>query len=146
MFANAMLACLLLTQPPEPRKPTLESVVDGPLTTSKVASGPMIGHMVFFKLKERTPEAKAKLVAACDKYLEEHDGVAYYSAGVIGDDFKREVNDRDWDVALHLVFKDKAAHDKYQDHPMHLKFIEENKATWDKVRVFDSEIKAKTKK
>lgn len=105
----------------------------------KKAGGPLIGHMVYFKLKDATPEARAKLVAACDKYLANHDGVVFYSAGVLGDSFKREVNDRDWDVALHLVFADKAAHDKYQDHPEHLKFIEENKATWGKVRVFDSE-------
>ena len=31
----------------------------------------------------------------------------------------------DWDVALHLVFADKAAHDRYQDHPDHVKFIVE---------------------
>jgi hypothetical protein len=41
------------------------------------------------------------------------------------------------------VFKDKAAHDKYQTHERHLKFIEENKALWGKVRVFDSYIKVK---
>jgi hypothetical protein len=103
---------------------------------------PLIGHMVYFKLKDNTPAARAKLVAACDKYLADHDGVVFYSAGVIGDDFKREVNDRDWDVALHLVFIDKAAHDKYQDHKEHLKFIEENKANWAKVRVYDSEMKS----
>jgi hypothetical protein len=65
--------------------------------------------------------------------------VIFFSAGVISDHFKRDVNDRDWDVALHLVFANKAAHDKYQDHPEHLKFIEENKDAWAKVRVFDSE-------
>jgi hypothetical protein len=102
------------------------------------AGQPLIGHMVYFKLKDGTPENREKLVAACKKYLAEHDGVTFFSAGVIGDDFKREVNDRDWDVALHLVFANKAAHDKYQDHPEHLKFIEENKDTWAKVRVFDS--------
>ena len=48
------------------------------------------------------------------------------------------MNSRDWDVALNLVFKDKAAHDKYQDHARHKKFIEENKDNWKKVRVFDS--------
>jgi hypothetical protein len=105
----------------------------------------MIGHMVYFKLKDRSADAKAKLVAACDKYLEEHDGVVFYAAGVIGEGFKREVNDRDWDVGLHIVFKNKAAHDKYADHPEHLKFIEENKSTWDKVRVFDSEIAPRKK-
>ncbi len=100
----------------------------------------MIGHMVFFTLKVSTPSARQKLVTACKKYLDKHDGIVYFSAGVLADEFKRDVNDRDWDVALHLVFKDKAAHDKYQDHPRHLDFINENKETWKKVRVFDSNI------
>ncbi len=105
-----------------------------------------IGHMVYFKLKTNSPEEKKKLVDACKKYLEHHDGVLFFSAGVLADEFKRDVNDRDWDVALHLVFADKAAHDKYQDHPEHKKFIEENKDSWAKVRVFDSEFDAPKKK
>jgi hypothetical protein len=105
----------------------------------KTAAGPMIGHMVYFKLKVSSPENRQKLVDACKKYLSDHEGTVFFSAGVIGESFKREVNDRDWDVALHLVFVDKAAHDKYAEHPEHLKFIDENKDTWAKVRVFDSE-------
>ena len=103
---------------------------------------PMIGHMVYFKLKDNTPESRKKLVAACEKYLSEHPGTVFFSAGEIGDAFKRDVNDRDWDVALHLVFVDKAAHDKYAVDKEHLKFIEENKANWAKVRVFDSELRS----
>ena len=106
----------------------------------KKPAKPMIGHMVYFKLKDNSAENRKKLVDACDKYLSEHEGTVFYSAGAIADDFKRDVNDRDWDVALHVVFIDKAAHDKYQDHKQHLKFIEENKAGWAKVRVFDSEL------
>ena len=106
----------------------------------KKPAGPLIGHMVYFKLKDGTPENCQKLVDACDKYLADHDGVVFYSAGAVAD-FKRDVNDRDWDVALHLVFADKAAHDAYAVHKEHLKFIDENKATWAKVRVFDSELK-----
>jgi hypothetical protein len=45
-------------------------------------------------------------------------------------------------VALHIIFKDKAAHDRYQDHPRHKQFIEENQANWKKVRVFDSYVEA----
>lgn len=101
---------------------------------------PLIGHMVYFKTKESTPAARQKLVEACNKYLSSHDGTVFYSAGVLSDQFKRDLNDRDWDVALHLVFVNKAAHDKYQDHPDHLKFIAENKDAWSKVRVFDSEL------
>lgn len=106
----------------------------------KKATKPLVGHMVYFKLKDGSAENRQKLVAACEKYLADHEGVVFFSAGVIGEEFKREVNDRDWDVALHLVFIDKAAHDKYADHKEHLKFIEENKANWAKVRVFDSEL------
>lgn len=103
------------------------------------AADPAIGHMVYFKLKDPTPAAKEKLVAACKKYLEKHDGVTFFAAGVIGDAFQEPVNDRDWDVALHLVFDGKASYDKYLPHPEHLKFLEENKDSWSKVRVFDSE-------
>lgn len=106
----------------------------------KKPAGPQIGHMVFFKLKSPTPENRAKLVEACKKYLADHEGIVYFSAGVISDEFKREVNDRDWDVALHLVFAGKAQHDKYQDAPDHKKFVSENKDGWEKVRVFDSEV------
>src|SRR5689334_5477260 len=89
----------------------------------KESSEGNIGHMVYFTLKDSSTEAKQKLVAACKKYLSDHEGTVYFSAGIRGDDFKREVNDRDFDVALQLVFRNKAAHDKYQDHPRHLKFI-----------------------
>lgn len=106
---------------------------------------PQIGHMVYFKLKDSTPANREKLVAACHKYLSDHEGTVYYAAGPIAETFKGPFNDRDWDVALHLVFTDKSAHDKYADHPEHLKFIEENKDTWAKVRVFDSEITPRTK-
>jgi hypothetical protein len=113
----------------------------GPCAEDKKPGGPLIGHMVYFKLKDSTPESRKKLVDACEKYLADHEGVVFFSAGVIGEEFKRDVNDRDWDVALHLVFADKAAHDTYAVHKEHLKFIDENKANWAKVRVFDSELK-----
>ncbi len=104
------------------------------------ADGPGIGHMVFFELKDNSPEAKKKLVDACKKYLKNHEGIAYFSAGTRATEFDREVNAKEWDVALHLVFKDKKAHDKYQEHADHLKFIEENKANWKSVKVFDSNV------
>jgi hypothetical protein len=56
----------------------------------------------------------------------------------VAEDLAREVNDRDFDVALHVVFENKVAHDQYQTHERHVKFIEDNKDTWAKVRVFDS--------
>jgi hypothetical protein len=48
------------------------------------------------------------------------------------------VNDQEFDVALYVIFKDKAAHDAYQVAATHQQFIEESKSNWKKVRVFDS--------
>ena len=52
-----------------------------------------------------------------------------------------KVNVRDFDVALHVVFKFKEDHDRYQVAERHKQFIAENQANWDKVRVFDSYVK-----
>jgi hypothetical protein len=53
----------------------------------------------------------------------------------------RDVNDTSFDVALHVVLADKASYDKYAVAPRHLEFIEQNKDSWKKVRVFDSYVK-----
>lgn len=100
---------------------------------------PMLAHNVYFKLKDSSDAARKKLVAACHKYLADHPGVEFYAAGGVSD-LSRPVNDRDWDVALHVVFTDRAAHDKYQVAESHQKFIAENKDGWEKVRVFDSDV------
>lgn len=101
-------------------------------------AAPRLAHNVFFKLKDNSPEKVAALVADCKKYLNVQPGIVFFAAGSLCADLTREVNVRDWDVGLHLVFTDKAAHDAYQDDATHNKFIEENKANWAAVRVFDS--------
>ena len=95
-------------------------------------------HNVFFQLKDATDANRQALVAACRKYLTGHPGVNFFAVGLIEPELARPVNDRDFDVALHVVFDSRADHDVYQDAPRHLEFIRENKETWAKVRVFDS--------
>jgi len=99
---------------------------------------PMLAHMVYFSLKDNSPEAQKKLVSACKKYLSKHPGEVFFAAGTLATELKRPVNDVDFDVALHIVFKDKASHDKYQDAQRHEEFIKDQKDNWKKVRVFDS--------
>lgn len=101
-------------------------------------STPRLAHNVFFKLKDPTPANVEALVASCKQYLNVQPGIVFFAAGPLCSELDREVNVRDWDVGLHLVFVDKAAHDAYQDDATHNKFIELNKATWAGVRVFDS--------
>lgn len=101
---------------------------------------PMIAHNVYFSLKDNSEPAKQKLVAACKKYLSGHPDTVFFAAGTLTAELDRPVNDRDFDVALHVVFKTKAAHDVYQKAERHLKFIAENQDNWKKVRVFDSTV------
>jgi hypothetical protein len=98
----------------------------------------MLSHDVYFSLKDNSPQGKQTLIAACKKYLTNHPGTVRFAVGPIAEEMKRDVNDRDFDVALHVLFKNKAAHDQYAKAERHLKFIEETRETWKKVRVFDS--------
>ena len=97
-----------------------------------------LSHDVFFALKDNSEAARGKLVAACQKYLTRHEGTMSFSVGTRVGENTRDVNDQDFDVALHILFKDKASHDKYQAAARHKQFITENSENWKKVRVFDS--------
>lgn len=97
-----------------------------------------LAHNVYFSLKEPTDANRRSLLDACKKYLTDHPGVDFFAVGVVEPELARPVNQRDFDVALHLVFASRAAHDVYQDAPRHHQFVNENKENWATVRVFDS--------
>ena len=95
-------------------------------------------HNVYFALIDRSDTAVAALIAACKKYLTVQPGIEFFAAGALARDLTRPVNDRDWDVSLHLVFATPQYQEAYQVDASHHRFIDENKSNWAKVRVFDS--------
>lgn len=99
-----------------------------------------IAHNVYFALKDATADNKAKLVEECKKYLSKPDGSLAFAAGTRGEEFTNQMNDKDYDVALLLVFKDKASFDKYAASEPHKTFVAENLKNWKGVRVFDSRV------
>lgn len=113
------------------------SLVFGLALTAHAAE-PQLAHVVYFKLNESSQPNREKLVAGCRQYLSGHEGTVYFAVGTLAEELSREVNDKDFDVSLIVVFRTKAAHDVYQEHPRHLKFIEEYQDLWSGVRVFDS--------
>lgn len=112
-----------------------------PSALSSADAGTTFAHNVFFTLKDKSPAAQDKLVAACHKYLKKQKGVVSFAAGKRATESTREVNDLDFDVSLHIVFKTSADQSLYQKDAQHMKFIEENADSWSKVRVFDSYVK-----
>ncbi len=65
-------------------------------------------------------------------------GRGVIDAETLAEDIRWSVSDCDFDVALHLVFENRAAHDAYQDSPQHQRFLEENEGNWKAIRVFDA--------
>ena len=98
----------------------------------------MLAHNVYFTLEDDSDEAQKRLVDHCHKYLKDHPGIVFFAAGTLARELARPVNVRDFQVGLHIIFTNQAAHDAYQVHEAHQRFVAENKGNWKQVRVFDS--------
>ena len=100
----------------------------------------MLAHNVYFALHDESGSAQDSLVKAAKKYLASHPGMIYFAVGRRKTEFQRDVNDRNFQVCLNIVFADQTAHDAYQKAERHFEFIEEQKSNWKHVRVFDSQL------
>lgn len=94
-------------------------------------------HAVFFYMAEGASSADAQqIAAACHRLLSDIPGVRRLQTGTPAGT-PRAVVDNSYGVALYVELEDAQAHDIYQQHPNHLRFIEENKALWSRVQVYD---------
>ena len=98
----------------------------------------MFSHVVIFWTKPEHPNAAADLIAGAEKYLKPIPGVLTFHIGRMAKSH-RPVVDQTYQVALNLVFPSQQAQDDYQVHPEHLKFVDQCKAYWIKVTVYDFE-------
>ena len=84
----------------------------------------MLSHVVIFWIKpDAAPDAADQLLAGCLQYLKDLPGVVNFHAGKMVPSH-RPVVDQSYQVALNVVFTDKAAEEAYQIHPTHLEFVE----------------------
>ena len=97
----------------------------------------MIAHNVFFTLVDNSPAAIQAMIEDCHRYLAGLPGIVFYASGTCSD-VDRSSSDRDYDVALHVIFQDRATLDAYMTAPKHVAFMEKHEANWKDVRVFDS--------
>lgn len=110
-------------------------------------SDPQLAHMVFFALKDHSAESRERFIASCEKYLSDHEGTVYFSVGTIAEDkdVQEPVSVKDFDVALHVVFENKAAKARYLASERHKHFVDENRESFAGVRVFDSFLQRSSK-
>jgi len=99
----------------------------------------MLVHTVFFRLK---PGVTAALAADFKKGVETLGAIKHVEKVYVGTPAKvpaRPVTDQSFAVALTVLCKDVAAHDAYQDDPIHHAFIAKYKDLWARVQVYDAE-------
>ncbi|HEX7653153.1 MAG TPA: Dabb family protein [Verrucomicrobiae bacterium] len=99
----------------------------------------MFSHVVIFWTDPTKPEAIDAVLQGGEKYLKNIPGLTHFHIGkMVGS--TRPVVDQTYQVALNTVFTSKQAHDDYQVHPEHLKFVAECvKPYVKKVLVYDFE-------
>ena len=95
-------------------------------------------HMVYFYLRNPgSADDTQALLRGCREHLTNIPGVLRLSVGTPAGT-PRDVVDNTYGVALLVEFADAAAHDVYQDHPDHLRFIEACSRFWSRVQVYDT--------
>ena len=99
----------------------------------------MLSHIVIFWTDPARAGAAEELLAGANHYLKDIPGVVHFHAGRMSPSH-RPVVDQSYQVALNLLFPDKAAEQAYQVHPLHLEFVEKVfKPTCKKVLICDFE-------
>src|SRR5277367_3541483 len=76
-------------------------------------------HIVIFWTDPAQPNAADDLIAGANQYLKDIPGVLHFHVGKMSPS-PRPVVDQSYQVALNLIFPNKAAEQAYQVHPQHI--------------------------
>jgi len=98
----------------------------------------MFVHHVFFWMKDHLTSDAFKKFENGIKTLPAIELVKFGDVGKPAGT-NRTVIERSYSYSLLLVFENRSAHDDYQIHPVHKKFVEDCSDLWSKVLIYDSE-------
>jgi hypothetical protein len=96
-------------------------------------------HQVYFWLNNPGDQADREAFESAIADLLKIPEIKAYHVGVPSEGTAgRGVVDGSYTYALLVFFDDENGHDIYQDHPIHLKFVEDNHHLWERVVVYDA--------
>jgi len=128
-MARAMTAALLAASA------ALGACRSAPPVTPLAAAG-NLAHAVFFDLLD--PRQTEELVRDCRLQLASIPGVRLLEVGTRSPEFIGQRNNSEFEVALWVLFDDRAAHDAYQVHPRHRALVERWTPRLAGIEVFDA--------
>jgi len=101
-------------------------------------SAPSMIHHVFFWLKNPGSKTDRDQLIAGLNALRAIEVIQQLHIGVPASTEKREVVDNSYNVSELMFFKSVEDQKRYQDHPLHLKFVKDYSHLWGKVVVYDT--------
>jgi hypothetical protein len=104
----------------------------------KTKKAKQLSHHVFFWLKNPDSKDDLKKLIEGVRTLEQIESVREFHVGVPASTEKREVVDSSFSVSELIFFDTVDGQNLYQDHPIHLKFVEDYSHLWEKVVVYDT--------
>ena len=99
---------------------------------------PKLVHKVFFWLKNPESEEDRNALIKGLKTLQAIETVRAIHVGVPASTEKRDVVNNSYQVSEMLLFDNVEGQNVYQQHPIHLKFVEDCSHLWREVVVYDS--------
>ncbi|CAD5285869.1 conserved hypothetical protein [Imperialibacter sp. EC-SDR9] len=94
-------------------------------------------HVVYFWLKDPSEANKKTFLSHVKEYTGSIDVIKERFIGTPADT-NRPVIDNTYTFSIVLAFDSKKDQDAYQEHPVHLAFVEKAQHMWSKVQVYDS--------
>lgn len=103
----------------------------------KATKKPLIHHVFFWLKNPDSASDKQQLIDGLKK-LKGIPSINEIHIGVLASTEKRDVVDTSWDVSEIMFFDNEAGQKIYQDHPIHLDFVDKCSHLWRKVLVYDA--------
>ena len=98
----------------------------------------MLIHTVLFWLHKDLSSSERENFKAALNSLKDIPTAAAVYVGSPSSTPERPVIDASYDFCLTVLLEDMAAHDAYQQSPLHQAFLE-NKALWERVQIYDAD-------
>ena len=95
-------------------------------------------HMFFFQLSDTSKEVANKFIELCVEYLSGHPGQEHFSVGYRALEINRNVSAKDFEISIHMIFKNIEAFEKYSSNERHDMFITESAGMSPTRIVYDS--------
>jgi len=140
LYTQLLIAAIVLIMSCNPNQET--TLVDNMTVVNKHQTmNPVLIHTVFFWTKEDTTDEQKKAFEGGLEKLGTCPQIGAYYWGPPASTEARGVVDNTYDYAINVHFESLELQAEYQEEPIHKEFIKNHEDIWDKVIVYDNQVR-----